>query len=145
MSNAKKKDTSRDITEDFVQTRVIEWLSKHHWRLVKVATLREKGVDIKAVHTRYSRYYLIECKGSNNSSSEEVAFIYSLGQIITRMNTSGSTRYYYGIALPKKSADKAIKRIPYQIAKKLLLHVFSVDKQGNVVRYMPADLEKIQK
>jgi hypothetical protein len=138
-------DKTRDISEDFVQTRVIEWLSKNHWRLVKVATLKERGVDIKAVHSRYSRYYLIECKGSNNSSSEEVAFIYALGQIITRMNTSGTTRYYYGIALPKRSADKAVKRIPYQLAKKLLLHVFSVDKKGNVVRYLPADLEKIQK
>jgi len=140
----KTKDKSRNITEEFVQTRVIEWLSQNNWKLVKVATLKEKGVDIKAVHTRYSRYYLIECKGAKDSSSEEVAFVYALGQIITRMNTSGTTRYYYGIALPKKSADKAIKRLPYQVAQKLLLHIFSVSKKGDVVRYRPADLKRLQ-
>lgn len=140
------KKLNPEIREDFVQNKIIEWLSRNDWRLVKLATLSEAGVDIKARHNKYSRYYLIECKGTNGSSSgNEVAFVYSLGQIITRMNTSGKTRYYYGLGLPKGSADKAVKRIPYQIAKKLLLHIFSVDKKGNVVRYMPADLEKIQK
>lgn len=133
------------ISEDFVQNRVIEWLSKNSWRIVRTATLVEKGVDIKAVHSKYGRYYLIECKGSKNSSSEEVAFVYALGQIITRMNTGGTTRYYYAIALPENSAKKAIKRIPFNLAKKLLLHVFSVNSKGNVTRYMPKDLEAIQR
>lgn len=140
----KTPNKNRAISEEFVQNRLVEWLSKNDWRIVKAATLTERGVDIKAVHNKYSRYYLIECKGSKNSSSEEVAFVYALGQIITRMNTSGTTRYYYGIALPEKSAKKAIKRIPYHLAKKLLLHVFSVDEFGKVIRYMPKDIEKIQ-
>ena len=135
---------AREIGEDFVQNRVVEWLSQQNWRIIKSATLREKGVDIKARHTRYSRYYLIECKGSKDSSSEEVAFMYSLGQIIIRMNTSKSTRYYYGIALPENAAKKALKRIPFQICKKLLLHIFSIDKKGKVTRYMPKDIEKHQ-
>lgn len=137
--------SNKEIKEDFVQNAVIMWLSKNNWKLVKIATAREKGVDIKAKHNNYGRYYLIEAKGAKDSSSEEVAFVYSLGQIITRMNTAGKTRYYYGLALPKGSANKAIKRIPHQIAKKLLLHIFSVDHKGNVIRYMPKDLEKIQK
>jgi hypothetical protein len=138
-------DKDRIIAEDFVQNSIITWLSKHDWKIIKIATLSGRGVDIKACHNKYSRYYLIEAKGAKDSSSEEVAFVYSLGQIITRMNTSGSTRYYYGLGLPKGAADKAIRRIPYQIAKKLLLHVFSVDSKGNVTRYMPKDLEKMQK
>ncbi len=138
------KIKNEDIKEDFVQNSVIKWLSKNNWRIMSLATLGGKGVDIKARHNKYGRYYLIEAKGAKDKSSEEVAFVYSLGQIITRMNTSGKTRYYYGLALPKGSADKAIRRVPYQIAKKLLLHIFSVDKKGNVVRYMPKDLEKLQ-
>jgi len=138
------KRKNEEIKEDFVQNAVIKWLSKNDWRIMTLATLREKGVDIKARHNKYSRYYLIEAKGSKNKSSEEVAFVYSLGQIITRMNTSGKTRYYYGLALPKGSADRAIRRVPFQIAKKLLLHIFSIDKKGNVIRYMPKDLEKLQ-
>ena len=136
--------SSREMSEDFVQNRVLEWLSQKNWKIIKSATLREKGVDIKARHARYSRYYLIESKGSKDASTEEVAFVYSLGQIITRMNTSKSTRYYYGIALPENAAKKALKKIPFQICKKLLLHIFSVDKTGKVNRYMPKDIEKYQ-
>lgn len=133
------------IAEDFVQNAVVVWLAKHDWKVVQLATLNGRGVDIRARHNKYSRYYFIEAKGAKDSSSAEVAFVYSLGQIITRMNTTGKTRYYYGLALPKQAADKAIKRIPYQIAKKLLLHVFSVDHKGTVTRYMPKDLEKAQR
>jgi hypothetical protein len=61
------------------------------------------------------------------------------------MNTSGKTRYYYGLTLPEGSASRAIRRVPFQIAKKLLLHIFSVNKKGDVIRYMPKDLEKLQK
>lgn len=139
------KRKNEDIKEDFVQNAVIKWLSKNDWRIMALSTLGGKGVDIKAKHNKYSRYYLIEAKGAKDKSSEEVAFVYSLGQIITRINISGKTRYYYGIALPEGSANRAIRRVPYQIAKKLLLHIFSVDKKGNVTRYMPKDLERLQK
>lgn len=134
----------KEIKEDFVQNAVVIWLAKNNWKVIQLATLRGRGVDIKAKHNNYGRYYLIEAKGSKDNSSAEVAFVYSLGQIITRMNTTGRTRYYYGLALPKVAANKAVKRIPYQIAKKLLIHVFSVDEKGSVIRFMPKDLEKIQ-
>ena len=139
------KRKNEDIKEDFVQNSVIKWLSKNDWRIMTIAAEGEKGVDIKARHNKYSRYYLIEAKGAKDKSSEEVAFVYSLGQIITRMNTSGKTRYYYGLALPEGSAKRAIRRVPFQIAKKLLLHIFSVNKKGAVTRYMPKDLERLQK
>lgn len=134
----------KEIKEDFVQNALVVWLAKNNWKVIQLATLDGRGVDIRAKHNDYGRYYLIEAKGAKDSSSAEVAFVYSLGQIITRMNTTGRTRYYYGLALPKSSAEKAIRRIPYQIAKKLLLHVFSVDEKGTVIRYMPKDLEKLQ-
>ena len=73
----------RAIGEDFVQNAIITWLSKHDWKIIKIATLSGRGVDIKACHNKYSRYYLIEAKGAKDSSSEEVAFVYSLGDIIT--------------------------------------------------------------
>ena len=138
------KKLYKEIKEDFVQNAIVKWLSKHDWRIMHLATLSGRGVDIKAKHNKYGRYYLIEAKGAKDGSSEEVAFVYSLGQIITRMNTSGRTRYYYGLGLPKGAADKAIRRIPHQIAMKLLLHIFSVDEKGNVFRYMPKDLKKLQ-
>lgn len=88
-------------------------------------------MDIRVRHNKYSRYFLIETKGESSAKSArqvlEVAFVYSLGQIITRMK-AGRSRYYYGLGLPVASANIAIRRIPWQVAKKLLLYIFSVDK-----------------
>ena len=53
-------------------------------------------------------------------------------------------RYYFGIALPKRSADIAIRRIPYQYAVGVCLHVLSVDDDGTVTWYKPADIKKYQ-
>lgn len=130
------------MREEFVQKSIVEWLSKTGWGSFRIATTKEKGVDIKAKHNKYGRYYSIEVKGS---SSSEVDFVYSLGQIITRMKDSGSTRNYYALGLPNKSAAIALRRLPYQVAKKLLLHIFSVDERGKVIRYLPADIKKCQK
>lgn len=134
----------KKITEDFVKNAVTTWLSNNNWKIAKLATLRGRGVDIKMKHNKYGRYFFIEAKGSKDNSSAESAFVHSLGQIITRMDTTGQTKYYYGLALPKVAANKAVKRIPHQIARKLSLHVFSVDEKGNVIRYQPKDLKKIQ-
>ena len=106
--------------------------------------LRDKGVDIKAKHQKYSRYFLIEAKGEGKiRQTDEVAFVYSLGQIITRMQTDKSTRYYYGLALPESSAKIALRRLSWQVAKKLLLYVFIVNKNGNVVQHSWKDLKKL--
>lgn len=91
------------MTEEFVKNSIIKFLSRSGWGTnLQFGSLRERGVDIKVRHNRYSRYFLIECKGQgkssnakSNNSHKEVTFVYSIGQIITRMKTGGSTRYYF--------------------------------------------------
>ena len=131
------------LSEDFVKNSVIKWLSANGWGYFQFGGLRDKGVDIKAKHQKYSRYFFIEAKGEGKiRQADEVAFVYSLGQIITRMKADKSTRYYYGLALPESSAKIALRRLPWQIAKKLLLYVFAVDRKGKVIQYSWKDLKK---
>jgi hypothetical protein len=136
------------ISEKFVRRAVRDWLFRNGWgRNYIEKETHEQGVDIKVCHNRYSRYYFIETKGESSAKSaksvKETAFVYSLGQIITRMNVA-SARYYYGLGLPVSSSAIAIRRIPWQVAKKLLLYIFSVDNSGRVRRYVWQDLKKIQ-
>lgn len=137
------------ITERFVRRSIINYLARKGWdRGLREKETAEHGVDIKVRHNRYSRYFFIETKGESTSKSaksvREVAFVYSLGQIITRMKT-GTARYYYGIGLPEVVARIAIRRIPWQVAKKLLLYIFSVDTQGRVKQYSWKNLKTVQK
>ncbi len=134
------------MTEEFVKNSVIKYLSRNEWGTnLHFGTLRERGVDIKVRHNRYSRYFLVECKGEGvGLGSNEVAFVYSIGQIITRMKSGGTTRYYYGLGLPEKSAKIAMRRLPWQVAKKLLLYVFSVTSDGKVKQYTWQDLKSTQ-
>lgn len=134
------------LSEEFVKRKIIQWLSANDWgKYLKYGDLREKGVDIRVRHNKFSRYFLIEAKGESKiRQGQEVAFVYSLGQIISRMNTSGKTRYYYGIGLPESAAKIALRRLPWQVALKLLLFVFSVDKDGVVTRYSWKELKKLQ-
>ncbi len=137
------------MNERFVRRAIISYLARKGWnRGLREKETAEHGVDIKVRHNRYSRYFFIETKGESTSKSaksvREVAFIYSLGQIITRMKT-GAARYYYGIGLPETVARIAIRRIPWQVAKKLLLYVFSIDTQGKVKQYSWQHLKNIQK
>jgi hypothetical protein len=53
--------------------------------------------------------------------------------------------YQYGLGLPKKSADIALRRIPWQFAKKICLHVFSVNHDKKVTQYTWSEMKKIQK
>lgn len=133
------------ISEEFVKRSVIKFLTNRGWsKNLDYDDLRTQGVDIKVTNSQYRRTFFIEAKGaSSNRSGFEVAFIYSLGQIVTRMK-SLKARYYFGIALPKKSADIAIRRIPYQFAVGVCLHVFSVDDNGKVIWYKPVDLKRYQ-
>lgn len=141
-----KSKTDKILSEDFVKNSVIKWLSANGWGYFQFGGLRDKGVDIKAKHQKYSRYFLIEAKGEGKiRQADEVAFVYSLGQIIARMKTDKSTRYYYGLALPESSAKIALRRLPWQIAKKLLLYVFAVDKKGKVIQYSWKNLKENNK
>lgn len=60
------------------------------------------------------------------------------------MRDSGSTRNYYGIGLPESAARIAIRRLPWQIAKKLLLSVYAVNEHGEVEEYSWIELKKDQ-
>lgn len=130
---------SKVLSEREVRRAIRSWLFRNDWgRNCVEKETREQGVDLQVCHNRYSRYFLIETKGESSAisakSQRETTFVYSLGQIITRMNV-GNARYYYGLGLPASSAMIAIRRIPWQVAKKLLLYVFSVDSKGKVTKY----------
>ena len=131
------------ISEEFVKRSVIKFLTNKGWsKNLDYDDLRVHGVDIKVTNAQYRRTFFIEAKGGSTSrSGDENAFVYSLGQIATRMK-SLKARYYFGIALPKRSADIAIRRIPYQYAVGVCLHVLSVDDDGTVTWYKPADIKK---
>jgi len=133
------------LSEDFVKNSIIKWLSANNWGYLQFGGLREKGVDIKAKHNQYPIYYFIETKGEGKiKQADEVAFVYSLGQIITRMNTN-NTRNKYALGLPESSVKIALRRLPWQIAKKLLLYILAVDKQGKVIQYSWKDLKENNK
>ena len=133
------------ISEEFVKIAVIKWLSANNWgKYLQFGGLRDQGVDIKVRNNNYGTYFLIETKGESKiRQGQEVAFVYSLGQIITRMKVSRA-KYRYGLGLPESSAKIAIRRVPYAVAQKLNLHIFSVSSKGDVKLYKPQDLKRVQ-
>lgn len=138
----------KSISEKFVRRAIIRYLERKGWaRNLREKEKTEQGVDIRVRHNKYSRYFLIETKGESFAKSalsqRETNFVYSLGQIITRMKAGGA-RYYYGLGLPESSAKIAIRRLPWQVAKKLLLYIFSVSRDGKVKQYSWQDLKKFQ-
>ena len=137
----------KPLAEKFVKQSIIKWLFRNGWgRNLEVGELRDQGVDIRVKNNKVSRFFLIETKGEGKTRQiNESTFVHSLGQIITRMKTGGTTRYYYGLGLPEASAKIAIRRVPWQIAKKLLFYIFSVDKIGKVKQCFWKELQGIQK
>jgi len=135
----------KPLSEKFVKQSIIKWLFRNGWgRNLEVGELRDQGVDIRVKNNKVSRFFLIETKGEGKTRQvSESTFVHSLGQIITRMKT-GKARYYYGLGLPESSAKIAIRRLPWQVAKKLLLYIFAVDKTGKVKQYSWQDLKKVQ-
>jgi len=146
MRHMKKPLSTKLISEEFVKRSIIRWLSRNGFgRNLYYGDLHDKGVDIKVQNNRYGVYFLIETKGESTlRQGQEVAFVYSLGQIITRMKIGKNTKYKYGLGLPESSAKIAIRRIPYQVASKLSLNVFSVNIEGDVKLYTPKDLRVMQ-
>ena len=134
------------ISEKFVKQSIIKWLFRNGWgRNLEVGELRDQGVDIRVKNNKVSRFFLIETKGEGKTRQvSESTFVHSLGQIITRMKTGGTTRYYYGLGLPELSAKIALRRIPWQIAKKLYLIILSVNQREDVIEYDWTSLKKFQ-
>jgi len=119
------------LKERDIQLTVRDYLFKIGWGTnAYIKQTDEKGVDIRVQNNiANSRYFFIETKGESASKSarqvSETSFVYSLGQLVTRMKVvDAKYAYQYGLGLPKKSADIAIRRIPWQFAKKICLFVF---------------------
>lgn len=143
------------LTEDFVQEQIIKHLTSNGWSTsLKAKTLKEHGVDIKVRNDKVSRYWLIEVKGDASptakypKSHREVNFNLAIGQIITRMQTTGTRaykyRYKYGIGYPASFKDLVMRRLPYDVCDKLNLYVFLVDENGAVEMLGWRDLKKAQ-
>ncbi|HZE87227.1 MAG TPA: hypothetical protein VE090_03390 [Methylomirabilota bacterium] len=143
------------LTEDFVQEKIIDNLTNNGWsKSLKSKTLKEHGVDIKVRNDKFSRYFLIECKGDASPTAKyprshrEVNFNLALGQIITRMQTTGTRaykyRYKYGVGYPASFKDLVVRRLPYDVCDKLNLYVFFVDEYGAVEMLGWKDLKKVQ-
>lgn len=60
------------------------------------------------------------------------------------MSDSSTTRNYYGLGLSEESANIALRRLPWQIAKKLLLTIYSVNINGEVKKYSWLELKNKQ-
>jgi hypothetical protein len=138
------------LSEKFVKKAIVKWLFKNGWGTnLEIGELRDPGVDIRVRNNKYSRYFLIETKGEGSKlsnsrrSQRETHFVYGVGQIITRMKT-GNSRYYYGLGVPESIARIAIRRLPWQVAKKLLIYIFSVNAKGKVNVHSWKDLKASQ-
>ncbi len=127
-----KKKTEKIISEPGVIEAVLGWAYKNSYGLKpKIKYGHKHGVDLELNHEKTRHKYYIECKGGPH---HEVNFVYSLGQIITRMNRK-PLGVNYGIALPSKSAEIARKRVPKSFATRNKLTIFSVSNDGKVKRF----------
>lgn len=143
----------KKITEKFVEQCILKHLAAKGWDYnVKTKGLHEKGCDIVVTSSRNknkaTRFY-IEVKGKSYAKSaksvNETIWLYTLGQILTRMSVIAKHAYKYGLGLPEVSAQKALKRIPWQAARHLCLYIFSVDDKGVVTEYSPKDFKNFNK
>jgi hypothetical protein len=140
------------ITESFVQKRIEEYLQKKGWNYnLKSKGLHDHGCDIVVSdgnNKNKARRFLIECKGRSYAKSArsiaDTNFLFCLGQLVTRMKVIARHAYKYGLGLPQESAEKAIRRIPWQVARHLCLSIFSVDNKGNVTEFSPVEFKKFQ-
>ncbi len=127
----------RLVSEPYVKQQVVRWLTSHRWGHIDYKEEGEHGVDIRARHVDYARYYLIECKGDPDPSTvkhpqanRDVRFMTALGQILSRMDTVAG--YYYGIAVPRSYESLVYNRVPWQVCKRLQLRFLLVDGNGSV-------------
>ncbi|OLD63847.1 MAG: hypothetical protein AUI47_08210 [Acidobacteria bacterium 13_1_40CM_2_68_5] len=124
------------LTEDWVRNAVVTKLASMKYRPHAIKSRSEHGVDIKARHERFSRYFLVEVKGEPSdgvksaSAGREVRFLQGLGQLITRIQPERG--YYYGLAFPTSYRDTVIRRLRPALLKLLKVHLFFVDDRHRV-------------
>ena len=136
-------------TEKFIVECIVRHIAKKGWDYnVEIKEQYEHGCDIIVTNSRNknkaTRFY-IECKGKSYAKSaksiDDTNVLFALGQIVTRMKVIAKHAYKYGLGLPEESAKIAMRRIPWQAARHLCLHVFSVDDKGKVTEYTPKDFK----
>jgi hypothetical protein len=149
MQKSTKKKHSRHTSESFVCEKTREWLYVNGWgyRFIK-PDLHQHGVDIRVQNDQppHTRYFFIEAKGASSarykSSVDDGSAVAVIGQVVSRMKTFAPNRY--GIALPESCKPIIVRKLHWQVAKRLLLTVFLVDKKGHVTPYTWKDLKKLQ-
>jgi len=138
------------IPEKFVRRATISYLQRKGWgKNLHEKETHEPGVDFTVYHNRYSRKFLVECKGEANprsfkfpNSGNENSFVVALGQIVSRMETNAE--YWYGIAFPVSFRERATHRVPWNFARKNRLKIFLVNKVGKVEEIDWKGLKQIQ-
>lgn len=147
MQKGNRVNTNKNIYpyESFIQKAVVKHLGANNYSKGTTKELWEHDVDIKMRNASYSRYWLIEVKGGSNAANkrsvETNSFVFGLGQIITRIQSStdpqaktGSNKY--GVAYPyyfKKYLER--KRLHWNLCKNLNLYIFLVKESGEVEEY----------
>lgn len=151
VSMRRRYKQNKPLTERDVQIAVLDYLYKDGWGTrPHVKHTNEKGVDIVVQNDAVpQRRFFIETKGESSAKSKysmhETNFVYALGQLMTRMKVvEARYTYNYGLGLPERSAKIALRRIPWQLAQKLCIYIFSVDRDKNVIKYSSADMRKAQ-
>lgn len=144
------------LEEPFVQKSIVKYLACEGWGLNLTSRgLNEHGVDIKVKNNKIARYWLIETKGDpgikvkSPYGSRISTFHSALGQIITRMHTTGKAgykyRYKYGVGFPMSFKEMILKKLPYDTCDKLNLYLFFVNGRGDVEKYSHKEIKQIQK
>lgn len=135
-------------TEASIQNAVVCFLPSIGYRPMTLRTTKEPGVDIKARHESYGRYFEVEVKGEpgkaakSKGSGREVRFIGALGQILTRIKPD--REYRYGIAFPGSYKDLVVRRIDPALMKRLRLSFFFVNENGRVEHMEWRDLRELR-
>ena len=123
-----------NINEDFVETKLIEWLEKNGWKISnKSKKKNEGGIDIRGY--RHGRTIWIEAKGDRKRYHQAVhdSFTSAIGQILYIMKEDQKYRYY-GIAIPASWENvwkRKIKEMEYAW-KQLRLRIYLVHKNGKI-------------
>ena len=131
--------------ETFIENSVRKYLSESGYSIGKPKELWEHGVDLKLRNANYSRYWYVEVKGGSRSKNARSVdtnnFVFGLGQIITRIQSTtdpqakrGSNKY--GVAYPYyfiKYLER--KRLHWNLCKNLNLYIFLVKENGEVEKY----------
>ena len=132
------------LTEEFVKSRVLEWLGRQDYIISSVKTLSEHGVDIRAKKARSNNLFIIECKGEpkQNPRYRYPILVSALGEIVQRVKYQRHCRY--AIALPETYKELVTRKIPWVASKKLSLEILLVGSKGTIRRINWQGLKKIQ-